>query len=86
VTRDADVAVSGFDDFELSWMLPRRIRIVSYDIAELGIRAATTLLDRIAARHAAGPGSAAEPTTQLIPTALVDRVGRTRAADAPRLP
>lgn len=79
MTRDADVDVSGFDDFELSWMLPRRIRIVSYDIAELGIRAATTLLDRIAS------GGAAEPSTQLVPTALVDRGGRL-SVDAPRLP
>ncbi|WP_205829526.1 LacI family DNA-binding transcriptional regulator [Microbacterium sp. MEC084] len=79
MTRDADVAVSGFDDFELSWMLPRRIRIASYDVAELGIRAATTLLDRIAT------GATAEPTTQLVPTTLVDRGGRV-SVDASRLP
>jgi LacI family transcriptional regulator len=79
MTRDAEVAVSGFDDFELSWMLPRRIRIVSYDVAELGIRAATTLLDRIAT------GATADPTTQLVPTTLVDRGGRV-SVDASRLP
>lgn len=70
LAREADVAVSGFDDFELSWMLPRRIRLVSYDVAELGTRAATTLLDRVA--NSAPAASA----PQLVPTTLVDRGGR----------
>lgn len=67
--RSADVAVTGFDDFELSGLLPRRIRIVAYDVAELGTRAATVLLDRIADR------SPHDPTARLIPTRLVDRGG-----------
>ncbi|MEV8026199.1 LacI family DNA-binding transcriptional regulator [Microbacterium sp. NPDC080220] len=70
LAREADVAVSGFDDFELAWMLPRRVRLVAYDVAELGTRAATTLLDRVA------NGTPAASAAQLVPTTLVDRGGR----------
>lgn len=66
--RGADVAVAGFDDFELSRLLPRRIRIVDYDVADLGARAAETLLAR-----AATPATGSH--THLIPTRLVDRGG-----------
>lgn len=66
--RGADVAVTGFDDFEISNLLPRRIRVVDYDVTDLGTRAARTLLARVA-----------DPTTdahtQLAPTRLVDRGG-----------
>ncbi len=64
----ADVAVAGFDDFELSRLLPRRIRVVDYDVADLGTRAAETLLAR-----AATPATGSH--THLIPTRLVDRGG-----------
>lgn len=67
--RAADVAVTAFDDFELSGLLPRRIRVVAYDVAELGTMAATVLLDRIADH------SPHDPTTRLVPTRLVDRGG-----------
>jgi LacI family transcriptional regulator len=63
---DADVALSGFDDFELSRLLPRPIRIVDYDTAALGERAAITLLDRLD-----GAPAATEPF--LLPTHLVTR-------------
>jgi LacI family transcriptional regulator len=66
--RGADVALAGFDDFELSRLLPRRIRIVDYDIADLGSRAAETLLAR-----AATPATGSH--THLVPTRLVDRGG-----------
>ncbi|MDF2046584.1 MULTISPECIES: LacI family DNA-binding transcriptional regulator [Microbacterium] len=66
--RGADVAIAGFDDFELSRLLPRRIRIVDYDIADLGTRAAQTLLSR-------GAEPATGSHTQLVPTRLVDRGG-----------
>lgn len=66
--RGADVALAGFDDFELSRLLPRRIRIVDYDVADLGHRAAETLLAR-----AAAPATGSH--TQLVPTRLVDRGG-----------
>ncbi|WZH38848.1 MAG: LacI family DNA-binding transcriptional regulator [Microbacterium enclense] len=65
----AEVAVSGFDDFELSRLLPRRIRIVDYDVADLGRQAAETLLAR-----AADPATGSH--TQLVATRLVDRGGR----------
>lgn len=80
IARDADVAVSGFDDFELSRLLPRRIRIVSYDVGALGALAATTLLDRIST------GTATAPTTRLVPTALVDRGGGIGGWRASRIP
>lgn len=67
--QSSDIAVTGFDDFELSGLLPRRIRIVAYDVAELGTLAATVLLDRITDRT---PHS---PTERLIPTRLVHRGG-----------
>jgi len=68
----ADVAVAGFDDFELSRLLPHRIRIVDYDLADLGARAARTLLAR-----AQNPATTSH--TQLVSTRLVDRggIGRT---------
>ncbi|WP_438354395.1 LacI family DNA-binding transcriptional regulator [Microbacterium sp. CJ88] len=66
LATEADVALTGFDDFELSRLLPRAIRIVDYDTAALGERAATTLLDRIAGSPPAG-----QPF--LLPTHLVTR-------------
>lgn len=66
--RRADVAVAGFDDFELSRLLPRRIRIVDYDVADLGTRAAEILLAR-----AAIPATSSQ--THLVPTRLVSRGG-----------
>ncbi|WP_295787123.1 LacI family DNA-binding transcriptional regulator [uncultured Microbacterium sp.] len=66
--RGVEIAISGFDDFELSRLLPRRIRIVDYDIADLGARAAETLLRR-------GADPATGTHTHLVPTRLVDRGG-----------
>ncbi|WP_058625091.1 LacI family DNA-binding transcriptional regulator [Microbacterium testaceum] len=66
--RGADVDIAGFDDFELSRVLPRRIRIVDYDIADLGRRAAETILARTAS-----PATGSH--THLVPTLLVDRGG-----------
>ncbi|BFM25604.1 LacI family transcriptional regulator [Microbacterium testaceum] len=66
--RGADVAIAGFDDFELSRLLPRRIRLVDYDVADLGARATETLLAR-------GADPATGSHTHLIPTRLVDRGG-----------
>ncbi|MFJ4161440.1 LacI family DNA-binding transcriptional regulator [Microbacterium testaceum] len=66
--RRAEVAIAGFDDFELSRLLPRRIRIVDYDVTELGTRAAETLLAR-------GADPATGSHTHLVQTRLVDRGG-----------
>ncbi|WP_295784049.1 LacI family DNA-binding transcriptional regulator [uncultured Microbacterium sp.] len=68
VSRGSTVAITGFDDFELSRLLPRRIRIVDYDITALGARAAETLLTR-----RADPATGSH--THLVPTCLVDRGG-----------
>lgn len=68
LTRGAAVDVAGFDDFELSRLLPRRIRVVDYDIVDLGRYAAETLL-----RRAASPATSSH--THLLPTRLVDRGG-----------
>ncbi|KAA9145648.1 LacI family transcriptional regulator [Microbacterium lushaniae] len=65
--RDVDVAVTGFDDFELAQVLPRRIRIVDYDTDRLGTVTAETLFARI-------DGSAGS-SRFLLPTRLVDRGG-----------
>lgn len=70
--RDADVAVTGFDDFELAEVLPRRIRVVDYDTERLGTVAAETLFARIDG-HAS-----AEPSRFLLPTRIVDRGGYAR--------
>jgi LacI family transcriptional regulator len=67
LAADAPVALTGFDDFELSGLVPRPIRVVDYDVAELGARAARTLLDRISG------ADETEPRTRLQPTRLVDR-------------
>ena len=69
--RDADVAVTGFDDFELAQVLPRRIRIVDYDTDRLGTVAAETLFARI-------DDAGREPARFLLPTRLVDRGGYQR--------
>lgn len=70
--RDADIAVTGFDDFELAEVLPRRIRIVDYDTARLGTVAVERLL-------AVMDGAATEgPSRFLLPTRLVDRGGYAR--------
>jgi LacI family transcriptional regulator len=64
--RGASIAIVGFDDFEMSRLLPQPVTIVDSDTAELGTRAAERLFDRI-------DGIAAEPTEHLLPTRLVDR-------------
>ena len=69
--RSSTIAVTGFDDFDLSRALPRRIRIVDYDTDLLGALAAETLLGRID-RSLATP-----PETTFVPTRLVDRGGYT---------
>lgn len=64
-----DVEVAGFDDFELSRLLPQEITVVDYDTAALGRRAAELLFARI-------DGEDAEPSAHLVATHLVTRGGR----------
>ncbi|MDQ1588121.1 MAG: LacI family transcriptional regulator [Microbacteriaceae bacterium] len=62
----ASIEIVGFDDFEMSRLLPQPVTIVDYDTSALGTRAAERLFDRI-------DGIASEPFEQLLPTHLVDR-------------
>jgi LacI family transcriptional regulator len=62
------VHVVGFDDFEMSRLLPSPVTLVDYDIPELGALAAQRLLARIG-------GDATPPQTLLLPTRLVQRGG-----------
>lgn len=64
--RGDDAAVVGFDDFELSHLLPRPVTIVGYDVREIGRRSAELLFARIA-------GSRAKPARLVLPTTLVER-------------
>lgn len=70
----ARVDVAGFDDFEMSRLLPQPVTIVDYDTPALGRIAAEALFARI-------DGSEAPPERRLVPTRLVQRGGR--LPDAP---
>jgi LacI family transcriptional regulator len=62
----SDAALTGFDDFELSHLMPRPLTVIAYDPRELA-RAATRLLFRRIA------GDTSWPTTTVLPTQLVAR-------------
>jgi LacI family transcriptional regulator len=64
----AQVEIVGFDDFEMSRLLPQAVTIVDYDTAALGRAAAERLFARV-------DGEDAEPSEQLLPTQLVTRGG-----------
>jgi LacI family transcriptional regulator len=75
--RGSDAALLGFDDFELSHLMPRPLTVIAYDARELGRLAADRLFDRIG-------GDRSWPTTTIVPTTLVDRgMGRGLPADGP---
>jgi LacI family transcriptional regulator len=58
-------ALAGFDDFELADMLGLPLTVAAYDPAEIGMRAARLLIDRIA--H---PDSDTPPQRIVVPTTL----------------
>lgn len=60
------VALVGFDDFELADLLPIPVSVISYDPAELGRAAAELLFSRMA-------GDARSPQRIVIPTRLIQR-------------
>ena len=64
--RDDDAALMGFDDFELSALMPRPLTVIAYDVQELGRAAAVRLFERIG-------GDTSWPAEQVIPTRLVRR-------------
>jgi LacI family transcriptional regulator len=68
--RGSDATLLGFDDFELSHLMPRPLTVIGYDPRELGRLAANRLFERIG-------GDESWPTTTVVPTQLIDR-GLTR--------
>lgn len=68
--RGSDAALLGFDDFELSHLMPRPLTVVGYDVWDYGRRAAQLLFRRI-------DGDRSWPVTEVLPTRLLAR-GLTR--------
>ncbi|TGB07310.1 LacI family DNA-binding transcriptional regulator [Streptomyces sp. MZ04] len=64
----ADIALAGFDDFEMADMLGVPVTVVSYDADEVGRRAARLLLDRIEQGADASKGQARRT---VVPTTVV---------------
>ncbi len=64
--RGSDAGLVGFDDFELSHLMPRPFAVVSYDTRELARQAAELLFERIR-------GERSWPRTVVLPTNLIDR-------------
>jgi len=74
--RGSDAALVGFDDFELSHLMPRPLTVVGYDLREYARTAAELLFERI---H----GGQTPPRTVVLPTHLLER-GLSPAAAPPR--
>ena len=64
--RRSPAAVVGFDDFEMSHLMPRPFTVIAYDTRALGRQAAELLFRRVG-------GDRSAPTTTILPTVLVDR-------------
>lgn len=64
--RGSQADVVGFDDFELSHLLPQPVTVVSYDVREIGRAGAELLFGRIA-------GDPRPPQHVVVPTTLVRR-------------
>ena len=64
--RGSDAGIVGFDDFELSHLMPRPLTVIAYDLFEFGRQAASLLFRRIG-------GDRSWPTTTVLPTRLVER-------------
>jgi len=74
--RGSDAALVGFDDFELSHLMPRPLTVVGYDLRQYARTAAELLFERI---H----GGQTPPRTVVLPTQLLER-GLSPAAAPPR--
>jgi len=64
--RRSQAALTGFDDFELSHLMPRPLTVIGYDPRELARTAAHLLFRRIG-------GDASWPSTTVLPTQLLER-------------
>ncbi|WP_184847332.1 LacI family DNA-binding transcriptional regulator [Allocatelliglobosispora scoriae] len=62
--RRSDAGLAGFDDFELSHLMPRPLTVVAYDLRAYARTAAELLFGRIGGDHSA-------PRTVILPTRLV---------------
>ena len=64
--RESDAGLVGFDDFELSHLMPRPLTVIAYDTRELARIATDQLFRRIA-------GDDTPPSTTVLPTTLLKR-------------
>lgn len=64
--RDNPAALVGFDEFELSHLMPRPLTVISYDTGELGRKGAELLFKRIG-------GERPWPDVTVLSTTLIDR-------------
>jgi LacI family transcriptional regulator len=64
--QGSDAEIVGFDDFELSYLMPRPVTVIAYDNAELGRTGAELLYRRIA-------GDRSWPKTVVLPTRLIEQ-------------
>jgi LacI family transcriptional regulator len=64
--RGNDAPLLGFDDFELSHLMPRPLTLIAYDPKELARVAVDRLFERIA-------GDQSWPATTILPTHLIER-------------
>jgi len=63
IRLDSRVELVGFDDFELSHLMPRPIRVIAYDTREMARQAAELLFERIDGRtKRPGNGGRCPPT------------------------
>jgi LacI family transcriptional regulator len=74
-SRGSPVDLVGFDDFELSHLMPRPFTVIAYDTHQLARQAAQMLFERIA-------GERSWPRTVVLPTQLVERGLRATPAQA----
>lgn len=65
-TLDPPLALVGFDDFELAAALRLPVTVVSYDLEEVGRRAAGLLFDRL-------DGNRGAPKSLTVPTLIIER-------------
>jgi LacI family transcriptional regulator len=64
--QGSDAGLVGFDDFELSHLMPRPFQVIAYDTREMARQAAELLFERI-------DGRATDPVTVTLSTQLVTR-------------
>lgn len=64
--RGSNAHLVGFDDFELSHLMPRPLTVIAYDQRELARLAVDKLFARIS-------GDQSEVTTTIVPTTLIER-------------